>query len=153
MSRGARIAIAIVCALFGASFAASAAARLLPDVWGLLALSGICWLGMASCIEGNHKIVASRIIAAVIFFTYVAYVISEASHRGKMFSWSLSEPCLMNALRGLFFWGLPAGYYMIYGRLPVFQRRLFENDKRLTIKSDESGNDEDTAYKRLMRDR
>lgn len=146
------MAAGIVCALFAAGFAYAAVAMPPPhNDWIMWAFVWLCLIGMVSCIRGVHTPVTGRIIGAVIFFTYVAYVISELSPRGKFFDWSEAEPCLINAIRGFIFWGLPAGYFMIFGRLPGYKRALFEKNPDDLVENNEGSSMEDDTHKRLTR--
>jgi hypothetical protein len=83
-------------------------------LWGIGVLSFIV---VASCFYGRHSAVTNRIIGAVIFLGYVAYLVDEIKV-GEWFAVSRATPSVFNALLGLVIWGLPAGYVMISGHLP-----------------------------------
>lgn len=118
MSFGARLSIAVIFAVVGAGCGYAAIAC--PDsnarriLWPAAVL---CFVIVASCFPGRHSAVANRIVGAVVFLTYVAYLIAEIKE-GVWISSSSARPSVVRAVLGLMVWGLPAGYVMIHGHLP-----------------------------------
>ena len=117
MSTCGRYIVAVVCIISGIAF--GFAAVLFDDKtrWMLIAFAVVCFISTACCFPGRHLAVTNRIIGALIFLLYVVGIIC-AIREGELFSWPPSIPSVFSALLGMWIWGIPAGYVMIFGHLP-----------------------------------
>lgn len=137
MSLGARLSIAVVLLLAGAGFCYEG--FLFKDMGAchlLFVFAIICFISVASCFKGRHSALTNRIIGAFVFILYIAYIISEIYER-KWFSGSRAEPSVYNAILGLSYWGLPAGYVMVYGQLPFNPFVKYEEDDTEPLNEDD----------------
>lgn len=79
-------------------------------------------LGMADPVRFDW---AFRIFSAMIFLTYVWYLVSEVREKGWRLNWhhSRGEADTLNALVGLFVVGMPALVYAVFGRFSLRTKR------------------------------
>ncbi len=129
MSFGARLTIAIVFMLVGAG--CTYAAIDCGDrraCWVLWPSAFLCAVIVASCFPGRHSAVTNRIIGAVVFGVYLAYIVAEIKDRAWI-SWSRGTPSLLMALVGMWVWGVPGAYIMVHGHL---WWNPFEKPRQLT---------------------
>lgn len=106
MSMGARIAIGIVALICGFGFFLTAL-----DTSGLPAkpavfygMAILCVIIAIACFFPKSHPLTLRMIGAVIFFAYVAYVVD-----------SFRTSNLFRAIAGFIVWGIPSGYLAIKG--------------------------------------
>ena len=111
MSMGARAAIGIVALLSGVGFFITAL-----DPSGLPAgslvfytMAAVCVVIAIACFFPKSHPVTLRLIGAIIFTTYVGYIID-----------SFQAQNLDRAVAGFIVWGLPSGYLAIMGKYPSF---------------------------------
>jgi Ca2+/Na+ antiporter len=145
MSFGARLATAFFCVVFGIGFGFAAATW--PDSrtrWMLWLIAAFCFIVVTCCFPGKHSAITNRIVGGTVFLLYVVYLIQEIKE-GQWASWSRAKPNVLNAFRGLIIWGLPAGYIMVYGRLPY---NPFQVSPYADSEDTSESHDEDRHYLR-----
>jgi hypothetical protein len=109
MSIGSRIAIGVVSLVCAAGFWMTALdpSGLPAGSFVFYSMAAFCITIAIACFFPQSHPVTLRIIGAVIFFAYVAYVAD-----------SLHTQNLGRAILGFLVWGIPSGYLAVVGKYP-----------------------------------
>ena len=120
MSGWAKFTIGIAALFFAWIFVISRKGSPHPGV--LWVLAGVCVLIALACFSRTARVPSLRIIGGAIFLAYVAYLIGEL-RKGifRPYPGRASEHWL-NALEGLYVWGLPGLYLALRGIYPSWGR-------------------------------
>jgi len=120
MSSWARITIGIFALFFAWIFVISRAGSPRPG-W-LYGLAGFCVLIALACFSRTARGPALRIIGATIFLGYVLYLAFELRKGLSQPYEGPGSPHWLNALEGLFVWGMPGLYLALRGVYPSWGR-------------------------------
>ena len=118
MSRGARWLLGIFSLFFAGTFVLTASSS--PHPLAVWACAGFCVLSSLACFSSVARGPAIRVIGSVVFLLYVVYLILEV-RKGlwRPYEGQGSEHWV-NAIKGLFVFGLPGLYVALRGRYPIW---------------------------------
>jgi hypothetical protein len=118
MSRAARWTLGSFALLFAAIFIYSE--QLSPSKAPLLlyVLAGFCLLIAVACFGKRWRGPAVRIIGFMVFLAYFSYLAYEVIREPAKPYTGSSEPHWVNAIHGLFLFGLPGLYVALRGKYP-----------------------------------
>ena len=121
MSRGARWLLGVFCLFFAGTFAVTASSA--TETMATLAVwlcAGFCVLIAVACFSSVARGPAVRVIGSVVFLLCLTYLIFEI-RKGiwRPYEGRASEHWV-NAIWGLFVFGLPGLYVALCGRYPIW---------------------------------
>ncbi len=143
MSRGARWVLGVFALIFAGIFLytlSDSKAQWLS--WGLVAF---CLAIAVACFSAKGRGLALRFIGVSVFLGYLSYFLWEILANFRKLYTGISEDHWINALLGMFIYGLPGIYVTIKGIYPRWGLRsdVFAPNKNSTELTDEDASHSD----------
>lgn len=115
MSKGALYTIGVACAFFSVFMVYQASSGTMASPTGGYLFGAVLAVGAVGCFaKGQLQGIALRAIGGVVLLTCIGYVVSQATG-GEVVGEGRSDTSLVNAIKCLLIFGIPAGYLMVRG--------------------------------------
>lgn len=99
-------------------------------------IAGVCLLVSVGLYAPYTFFYAFKLVGLVVFLGYVAYAI-DCLQAGIIFASTRAEPAFINAITGLFYWGIPG--WLLFAKLNRPEHSPYAEDGRLIIMASEDG--------------
>jgi hypothetical protein len=86
---------------------------------GCWVFAGVCFLGAMACTDGPIRLIAGRILCAIVFLTASWYLVDQIQNVGqsKETRYKRSQPNLPNAIFVFVAFGIPCALYAATGSM------------------------------------